>query len=81
VKDFDVDAWWAVYVVAGTPKPIIDKLNGWLMQILKQDDTRAFLARFGAEPMPGSPEDFARLLASQTTRWAELIKLANIQPQ
>ena len=80
-KDFDITPWWGVVVPAGTPKPIIDRLAGWFNQITNAEDTKAFLARAALDPFPGSPEQMAALLKTETERWGRYVKLAKIEPQ
>ena len=79
--DADVTPWWGVVVPAGTPKPVIDKLAGWMNQITNEQDTRAFLARAAFDPFPGSPEQMAELLKTDAARWKSYVEMAKIEPQ
>jgi len=81
VPGVDIAPWWGVVVPAGTPRPIIDKLAGWFNTITASEETRQFLARAALDPFPGSPEQMAALLKSETERWGGFVKLAKIQPQ
>jgi tripartite-type tricarboxylate transporter receptor subunit TctC len=78
--DADVTPWWGVVVPAGTPKPIIDKLAGWINQITAQQETRTFLSRAAFDPFPGSPEQMAELLNKDSARWKSYVELAKIKP-
>jgi tripartite-type tricarboxylate transporter receptor subunit TctC len=78
---YDVTPWWGVLVPAGTPKPVIDKLAGWLNQITNSDAGRKFLARSAFDPFPGTPESAEKLLQSDFERWARYARMAKIQPQ
>ena len=78
---FDLSAWWGVVVPAGTPKPIIDKLAGWIAQINATEETRKFLANVSTDVLTGSPEWMANEIKRDTERWARFVKLANIQPE
>jgi tripartite-type tricarboxylate transporter receptor subunit TctC len=78
---YDVTPWWGVLVPAGTPKPVIDRLAGWLNQITNSDEGRKFLARSAFDPFPGTPESAEKLLQSDFERWARYAKTAKIQPQ
>ena len=80
-KDFDITPWWGVVVPAGTPKPIIDRLARWFNEINRAEDTKEWLARFALDPMPGSPEQMAALLKTETERWGRYVRLAKIEPQ
>jgi tripartite-type tricarboxylate transporter receptor subunit TctC len=79
--DADVTPWWGVLVPAGTPKPVIDRLAGWMNQITNEQDTRAFLARAAFDPLPGSPEQMTELLKTDAARWKSYAEIAKIQPQ
>jgi tripartite-type tricarboxylate transporter receptor subunit TctC len=80
-KEIAVEPWWAVYVPAGTPKPVIDKLRAAFEKINAMPDVLAFLKRGAMDPMPGTPESLNALLRHDLEKWAEYVKLANIQPQ
>jgi tripartite-type tricarboxylate transporter receptor subunit TctC len=80
-RDFDITAWWGVVVAAGTPRPIVDKLAAWTNQITNSEETKKFLARAALDAFPGSPEQMAALLRTETERWGTFVKLANIKPQ
>ena len=54
---YDVSPWFAVFVPAGTPKPIIAKLHAALMDAMKQPDVRARFESMGAEPVGSTPEE------------------------
>jgi len=78
--DADVTPWWGVVVPAGTPKPIIDKLAGWINEITAQQETRTFLSRAAFDPFPGSPEQMSELLEKDSARWKSYVELAKIKP-
>jgi tripartite-type tricarboxylate transporter receptor subunit TctC len=81
VGGIDIAPWWGVVVPAGTPRPVIERLSGWFNQITGSEETKTFLARSALDPFPGSPEQMAALLKSETQRWGEFVKLAKIEPQ
>jgi tripartite-type tricarboxylate transporter receptor subunit TctC len=80
-KDFDITAWWGVVVPAGTPRPIVDRLAGWVNQITDAAETKQFLSRAALDAFPGSPEQMAALLRTDTERWGNYVRMAKIQPQ
>ena len=59
---------------AGTPRPIVAKLNAALRQGLESDEVKARIADEGAEPAPGSPEDYARDIDIEDAKWGKLIR-------
>jgi len=78
---FDLSAWWGVVVPAGTPKPIVDKLAGWIGQINAAEETRQFLHNVATDVFSGTPESMAALIRQDTERWERFVKLAKIEPQ
>lgn len=79
VPGYAVDGWTGMWAPAGTPKAIIVKLNQALAHILKLPDVQERLRAGGAEPTPGSPEDYARLIARDVAKWKNVVKTANIK--
>jgi tripartite-type tricarboxylate transporter receptor subunit TctC len=59
---------------AGTPRPIVLKLNAALRQGLESEEVKARIADEGAEPAPGSPEDYARDIVIEDAKWGKLIR-------
>lgn len=78
---YDLSAWWGVVVPSGTPKPIIDKLAGWIGQINASEDTRQFLHHVATDVLTGTPESMAALIKQDTERWGRFATLAKIEPQ
>lgn len=64
--------WSGLLAPAGTPAPIVDKLNGAVNDILKSKEAQAGLARLSAEAKLGSPHDFAAFIAAEAPRWAAI---------
>jgi tripartite-type tricarboxylate transporter receptor subunit TctC len=73
--------WFSVVVPAGTPRPVIDKINAVLMAYLKRDDVRDKLEAHAIEPLTSTPDDMQTFLASEIVRWARVVKDAGIEPQ
>jgi tripartite-type tricarboxylate transporter receptor subunit TctC len=71
--------WTALYTRAGTPKPIIDRLNRELVRIISSPQ---FVERFkalGYEIRTSTPDELASFAAAETKNWGELIKALNVQ--
>jgi tripartite-type tricarboxylate transporter receptor subunit TctC len=64
---------------AGTPRPIIDKLNRVLNQVLATDDMRKRLALEGAEPIPTTPEEYGQAIDREERIWSKLLKAAGVK--
>ena len=74
VPDFEAVLRYALVAPAGTPRPIIDKLNRALNTALAGDEVRKRLALEGAEPVSGTPEQYAADLDKEVTLWAKVVK-------
>jgi tripartite-type tricarboxylate transporter receptor subunit TctC len=79
--DFDVDLWYGLFVPAGTPQPIVDKLNGEIRAILELPDVQERIEKLGMARNPSSAKELGDLYRNDAARWAKLIKDANIKPQ
>jgi tripartite-type tricarboxylate transporter receptor subunit TctC len=73
VAGYDVSPWFAVFAPAGTPAPIIAKLNKVLIDTMKQPDVVERLDAIGAEPVGSTPEALASHLARESAMWTQLI--------
>ena len=73
VTGYDVSPWFAVFAPAGTPAPIIAKLNKLLIDTMKQPDVAERLDAIGAEPVGSTPEALASHLARESAMWTQLI--------
>jgi tripartite-type tricarboxylate transporter receptor subunit TctC len=71
---FEVSAWDGVLAPAGTPAPIIAKLNAAIRLALEDPEIIEALKARGAQPVPSSPEEFARHIAINTEKWAKVVK-------
>ncbi len=76
---FDVSAWIGIMVATGTPKPVIDRLAAVMKTIMQSQEVRDKLNLVGLEVNYLGPEDSARYLKEQQTRFAEIIKKGNIK--
>ena len=77
----DVVTWWTVTAPAGTPKPVIDKLAGWVNQISESAEGKEFLARNGMDPFTGTPESANALVRSDSEKWKDYVAKAGIEKQ
>jgi tripartite-type tricarboxylate transporter receptor subunit TctC len=73
-KGFEAVTWFGLLVPAGTPAPIIQKLNAATNTALKSADVREKIAAEGADVMGGTPEAFAALIKDEIARWAPIVK-------
>jgi tripartite-type tricarboxylate transporter receptor subunit TctC len=71
---YEAYTWFGVLVPAGTPQPVVDRLSRESMKILQSDEIRKRFADVGAEPVGGTPQQFAAFMAAETAKWAKVIK-------
>ena len=79
VPGYEASAWLGLGAPRDTPAAIIDKLNDGLNAGLADPKIKARLAHLGGTPLPGSPADFAKLIAAETEKWAKVIKFARLK--
>ncbi len=78
---FDVDNWYAMFMPAATPKPVIAKLNAEILKALKASDVQEFLAREGGEPVGSTPEELAAMFKREIAKYAKVIEAGKIAVQ
>jgi tripartite-type tricarboxylate transporter receptor subunit TctC len=76
---YEVTPWFAVFVPAATPKPIVNKLNAALLDALKSPEIKAKFDGIGAEPLGTSPDELAIYLNKEIERWGRVISTNNIK--
>jgi tripartite-type tricarboxylate transporter receptor subunit TctC len=81
VPDFEVDSWYAMFVPAKTPKPVIDKLNRALNTTLQDPEIREKLLAQGSEAVGGTPEALGKTVDAELVKWAKLAKDASIKAE
>lgn len=81
VVGFDWPIWYGVWVPAGTPAGVVDKLAKDLARVLAAPDMRDWMAKHGADPMSMTQPEFARFVLSESESAARIIKAAGIKPQ
>jgi tripartite-type tricarboxylate transporter receptor subunit TctC len=81
VADFEVDSWYAMFVPAKTPKPVIEKLNKALNTVIADAEVKEKLLAQGSEAVGGTPEALQRTVQAELAKWAKLVKDANIKAE
>lgn len=74
LKGFDIGTWFGVLAPAGTPGPVVARLNAEIVRIVKSPEFQQRMLAAGAEPMSSSPEAFARRIDQETVKFAGLVK-------
>ncbi len=81
VPNYEATIWLGVMAPAGTPKPVVDKLNGEIKKILARSDVKENWAKQGAVPMVMSPEEFDKYLRADIEKWAHVVKVSGAKVQ
>ena len=79
VAGFDATQWYGLVAPAGTPRPIIDRINEAQTRILNGPRLRPRLEAEGADAAPSTPEEYRDFIARERTRWGELIRTTNMR--
>ena len=77
----EMTTWYAMYVTAGTPKPIVDKLHAELDRIVQLSDVQSRLRSMGGEPSSMPIDQFVQMQRAEYDRFGKLIKAANIHAE
>jgi tripartite-type tricarboxylate transporter receptor subunit TctC len=78
---FDVTSWYGLVVPAGTRPELVQKLYRDVAEALRSEDVRGKLAALGLDPVGNSPEAFERMIATESRKWSDIVRKANIKPQ
>ena len=81
LNDFDINSWVGLLAPAKTPRAIVDKLNTELNAVLNDPAVRERLNTLGITASPGGPEKFGRDMARDLSRYASVVKAANIKAE
>ncbi|CAG9169164.1 tripartite tricarboxylate transporter substrate binding protein [Cupriavidus respiraculi] len=81
VKGYEMSYWFAAYAPAGTPQPVIAKLNAMLVKAAKSETASNFYQSTGTEVFTTTPPELAKFQQAESTKWGRIIKAANIQPE
>ena len=78
MADFDTSLWLGLLAPAGTPKPVVDKLNDAARKAMNAPDAVELLRKEGYEPLNATPDEFAAFINSEFTRWSEVARGAGL---
>lgn len=78
---YEISYWNAVYAPAGTPAPILDRINALMQKAMTAEPVRRFVEQNGMEPFTSTPAELASFQAAEYKRWGAVIKTAGIQPE
>jgi tripartite-type tricarboxylate transporter receptor subunit TctC len=76
LADFEINAWFGVFAPAGTPRPVIEKLNAEMARIMSDPAVQEKLLQQGVDPVHGSPEELAALQKADLVKWRAAVEAA-----
>lgn len=79
VPNFEASAWYGIGAPKDTPKEVIVTLNAAINASLTDPKIKARLAELGGTVIPGSPKDFAKLIADETAKWGKVVRSAGLK--
>lgn len=78
LKGFNMGTWFGVLAPAGTPKELVARLNAEMVKVIQSPEFRARMADIGAEPIGNTSDQMAQQIASETDKFAKLVKEAKV---
>jgi tripartite-type tricarboxylate transporter receptor subunit TctC len=81
LNGFELGSWYGVLAPAGTPRDIVRRLNAEAAKALTAPGMREQFAAMGAEPIGGTPEEFAAVLKRDLAKWARIAREANVKAE
>jgi len=81
VKGYDMGYWFAAYVPAGTPAPVVARLHDLLVAGTKSAAAKTFFDGSGSDPWTTTPEELAKFQGTDAQKWGRVIKAAGIEPE
>ena len=75
------ELWWGVLAPAGTPQPVVDRLNTEINKIILSPEMKEFFLKEGAEPASMKPAEFEAFIAAEIERWKQVAKAADIKAE
>jgi tripartite-type tricarboxylate transporter receptor subunit TctC len=81
VPGYEASGWQGVCAPKGTPPDIVDKLNREINAGLAEADFKSKLAKLGGQPMPGTPADWGKFIASETDKWGKVVREAAVKTE
>ncbi len=79
VPGYEVNVWFGMQLPAGTPKPLVERMNRDIVRVLKEPEVIKKFRDQGVEVIASTPAAFSQLLQSEVTKWTQVIRDANIR--
>ena len=80
IKDFETVAWFGIVAPAGTPRPVLDRLNAEALKAIKLPDVNKRLIDSGSTIIGNRPEEADKFLRDEVEKWGKVVKAAGVKP-
>jgi tripartite-type tricarboxylate transporter receptor subunit TctC len=77
--NFDVTTWYGILAPAGTPRPIINRLNAELVKIMRNPEVTERLALMATDPLTSTPEELGAYLQAEIAKWGDVVRKAGLR--
>ena len=81
LANFDVTTWYGILAPAGTPRPIIQRLNAELRNMMAAPEIKERLAAMGTEPLSSTPEEFGAYIKREIAKWGDVVRKAGLRAE
>jgi tripartite-type tricarboxylate transporter receptor subunit TctC len=77
--NFDVTTWYGILAPAGTPRPIIARLNAEFVKIMRTAEVKERLAAMATDPLTSTPEEFGAYIQAEIAKWGDVVRKAGLK--
>ena len=81
IPDYDFSPWFAIFVPRGTPRPVIEKIDGWMKIVMAADATKEHFLKYGSATLNEDADEIRARIRRDLKMWAEAVKIAGMTPQ
>jgi len=78
---FEVTTWYGILVPAGTPRPVVARLNAELVKAMHSPEVKERLAGLGTDAVTSTPEEFSAYIKREIAKWGEVIRKAGLKAE
>jgi tripartite-type tricarboxylate transporter receptor subunit TctC len=79
IPGYEANVWFGIIAPAGTPAPVVSKLNSEISRIIQKPEIQKRLSDMGLTPIDGSPAQFQKVIDQEKDKWGEVIKKSNLK--
>jgi tripartite-type tricarboxylate transporter receptor subunit TctC len=79
LRDFEVTTWYGILAPAGTPRPIVTRLNAEIVRVMQAPEVKERLAAMATDPVTSTPEEFAAYIKKEIAKWGDVVRKAGLK--